>query len=60
MTMNEWTEEAKRMNSKDRKKMLGALITLGRWPAFKREYGWTGFETLAYVLRMAEREEVNV
>lgn len=52
MTIKEWTEEAAGMATDERKKRLAALRTLQRWPAFRENYGWTGFETLAYILKM--------
>ncbi len=55
MNMGEWDKEAKTMTNKDRKKMISALVTLDRWPAFKREYGWTGYGTLTYILKVAEQ-----
>jgi hypothetical protein len=56
MTFQEWESTAKEMDSPQRRTMITALVTLDRWPEFKREYGWTGYDTLIYILKLAEQK----
>jgi hypothetical protein len=59
LSMLEWQVEAEKMSSKGRNKILNALVLLNNWPAFRENYGWTGYETVGQILRIVEQEHIR-
>lgn len=51
MTLLEWDVDVAEMAVEDITRRLAALNELALWPAFKREFGWTGFHALVHTLQ---------
>lgn len=56
MMLKEWDKDAEEMSWTDLCLRLQALQTLKNWPAFNKEYGWTGFRVNADIL-LAETDK---
>lgn len=51
MTLLDWDKDAESMTDAELESRIKAIAELQLWPAFKREFGWTGFHALIHTLQ---------
>jgi len=56
LTIMQWEEKAKELDSSKRAALIAAINTLDEWDAFHEHYSWVGLDSIKAILDCVQHE----